>query len=175
LSLRTLSDRLRALEERAGGDGAPPQASTPPASDAAKSTAKRETKRTQTSQAQSSQAQSSQHQTSQASPISTARLTGLWPMVLSAARQRSMQAFGHLQHAAVAEASDDLVTIGVDDKFNRDRLADASMSKLVAEAIAQASGAHPQVRFVLAPPGGGTPKPASGFALAADVLGDDLF
>ena len=88
-----------------------------------------------------------------------------------------MQAFGHLQHAVVAEASDELVTIGVDDKYNRDRLADSAMSKLVAEAIAEASGAHPQVRFVLSP----TPvasqqaKAPGGLALAADVLGDDLF
>lgn len=88
-----------------------------------------------------------------------------------------MQAYGHLQHAAVADASDELVTIGVDDKYNRDRLADAAMSKLVADAIAEASGAHPQVRFVVSP----TPvasKQATvpgGLALAADVLGDDLF
>ena len=167
MSLRALSDRLRLLEERAG-NGAPP-ATAPPASAAPDSTAsgagsrapKKESKRAEPA----------------AASISTARLAGLWPMVLTAARGRSMQAFGHLQHAAVAEASDELVTIGVDDKYNRDRLADAAMSKLVAEAIAEASGAHPQVRFVVSP----TPVAAKqatapgGLALAADVLGDDLF
>ena len=97
-------------------------------------------------------------------------------MVLTAARSRSMQAFGHLQHAAVAEASDELVTIGVDDKFNRDRLAETAMADLVAEAIAQASGGHPKVRFVVAPtPVAHAPAQASGMTLAANVLGDDLF
>ena len=87
-----------------------------------------------------------------------------------------MQAFGHLQAATVADASDELVTILVDDKFNRDRLADAGMTALVADAIAQASGARPQIRFVLAQTQGAKPVPASGgLALAADVLGDDLF
>lgn len=167
LSLRALSDRLRLLEERSGS-GAPP-ANAPPASPAPGSSgsglgaraAKKEPKRAEPAVAS----------------ISAARLAGLWPMVLTAARGRSMQAFGHLQHAVVAEASDELVTIGVDDKYNRDRLADAAMSKLVAEAIAEASGAHPQVRFVISP----TPvasqqtKAPAGLALAADVLGDDLF
>jgi DNA polymerase-3 subunit gamma/tau len=160
LSMRALSDRLRAVEQMTSG-GTPPAASPSPSP--AKPAAKKETKR------------ASEPSTGQAAAsVSTARLAGLWPMILSAARQRSMQAFGHLQHASVADASDELVTIWVDDKFNRDRLADAAMSALVADAIAQASGAHPQVRFVLSQ--SPAPKPASaGLALAADVLGDDLF
>lgn len=162
LSLRALSDRLRLLEERAGtassSSGAPPLSSAPEPAVSGKKVPKR--------------AEPS------AASINTARLVGLWPMVLTAARGRSMQAFGHLQHAAVADASDDLVTIGVDDKYNRDRLSDAAMSKLVADAIAEASGAHPRVRFVLsAIPSAAAKQVGSpgGFALAADVLGDDLF
>ncbi len=168
LSLRTLSDRLRALEERGGVPSTPappvtPPAAAPPASGSgARAATKREPKRALEERAEP--------------PINTSRLNGLWPMVLSAAKQRSMQVFGHLQHASVADASDEVVTIGVDDKFNRDRLADAGMTALVAEAIAQASGRHPQVRFVVAPSAGvKTPPAASGLALAADVLGDDLF
>jgi len=167
LSMRALSDRLRAVEERSPG-GSPPAASPAPPS-GAKPVPKRETKR-------AAEPPASQPAERVAS-VSTARLAGLWPMVLSAARQRSMQAFGHLQHACVADASDELVTIGVDDKFNRDRLADAGMTALVADAIAQASGGHPQVRFVVspAPSPSNAAKQPSGLALAADVLGDDLF
>ena len=170
LSLRTLSDRLRALEERGGsGDGPPPSAPAAPAG-GSRPAGKRETKK-----ASAGASTATSEPASVATPLSTARLAGLWPMILSAARQRSMQAFGHLQHAAVTEASDDLVTIGVDDKFNRDRLSDAGMSALVAEAIAQASGGHPKVRFVVAPVPAVKQATASGLALAADVLGDDLF
>jgi DNA polymerase-3 subunit gamma/tau len=163
LSMRAFSDRLRVLEEGSGPrSGAPPDAAPPvPARTAPKKESKRSTEA------------SSAHVEP---PINTARLSGLWPMVLSAVRQRSMQAFGHLQHASVADASDELVTIWVDDKFNRDRLADAGMSALVAESIAQASGSRPSVRFVLAQPSVVKPVPApSGLALAADVLGDDMF
>jgi DNA polymerase III gamma/tau subunit len=164
LSMRALSDRLRAIEDTTRG-GAPPAASPAPspAPASTKPAAKKEAKRAAEPSAGPTTAS-----------VSTARLAGLWPMILSAARQRSMQAFGHLQHASVADASDELVTIWVDDKFNRDRLADSAMSALVADAIAQASGVRPQVRFVLSQ--SPAPKPASaGLALAADVLGDDLF
>ena len=174
MTLRALSDRLRALEERAGTvmppPGTPPSPPSPEPSAATPSsrssvssgTGKKEPKRTVAAAA---------------APINTARLVGLWPMVLTAARGRSMRAYGHLQHAVVADASDDLVTIGVDDKYNRDVLADAAMSKLVAEAIAEASGAHPRVRFVLSatPSAGKQTAAPGGLALAADVLGDDLF
>jgi len=167
LSMRALSDRLRLLEERSA-NGVPP-ASAAPASPARESSdvgggaraAKKDAKRAAPA----------------AASISTARLAGLWPMILTAARGRSMQAYGHLQHAVVADASDDLVTIGVDDKYNRDRLADAAMSRLVVDAIAEASGAHPQVRFVVSATPVASKQAAApgGLALAADVLGDDLF
>jgi len=167
LSMRALSDRLRLLEERSA-NGVPP-ASAAPASPARESSdvggsaraAKKDAKRAEPA----------------AASISTARLAGLWPMILTAARGRSMQAYGHLQHAVVADASDELVTIGVDDKYNRDRLADAAMSRLVVDAIAEASGAHPQVRFVVSATPVASKQAAApgGLALAADVLGDDLF
>ena len=165
LTLGALSDRLRALEARAT-DG--PVSSAPPAAPpSSPPTAPRPASKKETKHAFSAPAPSS---------ISTARLVGLWPMVLTAARSRSMQAFGHLQHAAVAEASDELVTIGVDDKFNRDRLAETPMADLVADAIAQASGGHPKVRFVVAPaPVAPVAAQVSGMTLAANVLGDDLF
>jgi hypothetical protein len=96
-------------------------------------------------------------------------------MVLSAAKERSVQAYAHLQHASVTEASDEIVTIGVAGKFNRDRLAEEKMAALVADAIEHASGAHPRVRFELL---AGDSKPAraplGGLALAADVLGEEL-
>jgi len=177
LSMRALSDRLRAIEERS--PGGPPPATPPPQGASKPASTKKDAKRDAAPSvgqpAASSVAQAAASPAAQAAAsVNTARLSGLWPMVLSAARQRSMQAFGHLQHASVADASDELVTIWVDDKFNRDRLADAAMSALVADAIAQASGAHPQVRFVLSQ--SPVSKPASaGLALAADVLGDDLF
>ena len=170
LSLRTLSDRLRALEERGGSDDGPAPSAPAASAGGPRLAAKRETKK-----ASAGASTAAGEPAPVVSPLSTARLAGLWPMILSAARQRSMQAFGHLQHAAVTEASDDLVTIGVDDKFNRDRLSDAGMSALVAEAIAQASGGHPKVRFVVAPVPAVKQATASGLALAADVLGDDLF
>jgi hypothetical protein len=166
LNLRALSDRLRTLEERsAGGSSSAAPAPAPVTARPSPPSAKKEPKRAGEGSARSG-----------AASINTAQLAGLWPMILSAARERSMQAFGHLQHASVADASDELVTIWVDDKFNRDRLADANMSALVADAIAQASGAHPQVRFVLSQrPAVKTRPVADGLALAADVLGDDLF
>ena len=171
MSLRALSDRLRALEERSSGGSSP---AAPPAVGGSP-TGKPVGKRPKDEAAASAPGLSSAPPTIEShAAVNTARLAGLWPMILSAARQRSMQAFGHLQHASVADASDELVTIGVDDKFNRDRLADAAMSALVADSIAQATGSRPQVRFVLSQ---GPPiKPmAGGLALAADVLGDDLF
>ena len=177
LSMRALSDRLRALEERSSSSsspspsssddgGAPPAGPGPAAS--THPSGKKEPRRA---------AQAAAPKVPQSSSVNAAQLAGLWPMILSAARQRSMQVFGHLQHAFVSDASDDIVTIGVDDKFNRDRLADAGMSALVADAIAQASGAHPKVRFIVlqTPVPVSSPVTAGGLALAADVLGDDLF
>jgi DNA polymerase-3 subunit gamma/tau len=172
LTLRSLSDRLHALEENvrsrtspanatpapkapaAGGDGAQSDARKPPGKPAPKRSSAAE------------------------APLSSARLSGMWPMVLTAAKARSVQAYAHLQHTAVLEASDELVTISVDDKFNRDRLAESSMTSLVADAIAQASGVRPHVRFVLAAPAKAakamSPGAAAGLALAADVFGEDL-
>jgi hypothetical protein len=173
LSLRALSDRLRSLEERTPAgkpSGNPPAASPAPStSDGPPQSARKPAGKT-------APARSAERATGQGD-LSAARLTGLWPMILSAAKERSVQVYGHLQHAAVADASDELVTIGVDDRFNRDQLSDVKMTALVADAIAAATGSRPQVRFVLSPPSGAKAPPVStgGLALAADVLGDDLF
>jgi len=157
MSLRALSDRLRALEERSPGPVAP--AAAPP------------------SAPRKAPPKSPSRERETGAGLNTARLIGLWPMILTAAKERSVQAYGHLQHASIAEASDELVTIGVDDKFNRDRLSDREMTTLVADAIAQASGARPPIRFVLSQTGTSGPAAApkaSGLALAAELLGDDL-
>ncbi|HXW76490.1 MAG TPA: DNA polymerase III subunit gamma/tau [Candidatus Eremiobacteraceae bacterium] len=170
LSLRAFSDRLRALEERAGGNTGPaPAAPATPSNGAhAESPARKPAK--------AAPKRSAADPGIEAAHLSAARLTGLWPMVLSAAKERSMQAFAHLQHASVTDADDRLVTIAVDDKFNRDRLAEEKMVELVTEAIHAASGVRPAVRFELAPAPvrRAAAARAGGLALAADVLGDDL-
>jgi DNA polymerase III subunit gamma/tau len=181
LTMRALSDRLRTLEERApisrGPSAAPaaPAAAPSNGSDSARKTATKSSKRAAGEDAHHADPPSADPLAGPKS-INAAQLAGLWPMILSAAKDRSVQAFAHLQHASIAEAAGDTVTIAVDDKYNRDRLAEDPMALLVADAIAQASGTRPKLRFELA----ASPKPAStrgqraGLALAADVLGEEL-
>ena len=160
LSLRELSDRLRALEERTGdGSGAAGVLSN--TANVAPAAPPKHAVRANAGQT---------------GALSAVKLAGLWPMILSAAKERSVQAYAHLQHATVADASDESVTISVDDKFNRDRLADDKMAALVADAISQACGMRPQIRFELSrtPAKKESKAERSGLALAADVLGDEL-
>lgn len=167
LTLRALSERLRVLEDSRGSDepASPPSSALPGGAIESPSRSARKSVPKNMSDAAMPSVKA----------MNAAQLAGLWPMILTAARQRSMQAFGHLQHAAVAEASEDLITIGVDDKFNRDQLAEAKMAQLVADAIAQASGTRAHVRFIVAPDiARKVPTHASGLSLAEGVLGDDL-
>jgi DNA polymerase III subunit gamma/tau len=167
LTLRALSDRLRSLEERSPGGSV----AGPPASPAAERSGPKPAQPASKTSKRAAEAAAAD-----GPPMNAAQLAGLWPMILSAAKDRSVQAFAHLQHASIAEATGDTVTIAVDDKYNRDRLAEDAMALLVADAIAHASGTRPKLRFEIAAAPAARPARGqrAGLALAADVLGEDL-
>jgi DNA polymerase-3 subunit gamma/tau len=137
LSLNSLTDRLRLLEERAGVNArAPmlPASQAPPATEQTRTPSK---KRADAKPAQSSK-------------LTAAKLEGLWPMVLSDVRTSSMQLFGILQKSIIVEASDDEVILGAQNRFAKDHASDPPLLKIVGEAIAKQAGVAPRVRIVVA-------------------------
>lgn len=166
LSLRALSDRLAALEQRQGGGSIPPPpvSSAPTGTDGAKASTARPTSAPKPPPKRA------------AAALTRAKLEAMWPLVLGAVKARSMQAFGQLGHVWIVEASDDAVTLGVPNKYNCDFLAQRSITDVVAQAIDEVSGAGPRLSFVsAAPPDPGARRPvASGFAVAESVFGEDL-
>jgi DNA polymerase-3 subunit gamma/tau len=137
LSLSSLTDRLRLLEERAGTSArtpTPPASQAPPATDQSRTTSK---KRADAKPAQSSK-------------LTAAKLEGLWPMVLSDVRTSSMQLFGILQKSIIVEASDDEVILGAQNRFAKDHASDPPLLKIVSDAIAKQAGVAPRVRIVVA-------------------------
>ena len=208
LSLQTVSDRLRALEERSGGGppSAPP--SPKPAAAIARSSAPagRKTERTvrTSSDAPATAATNTdadgvvqqpapnpiakmpaadpagarETAAQPSDPLSISRLRAQWPLVVSAVKDRSKPCYGHLEHAAIVDAGDGIVTLGVPSKFNRDLLADPAMVKVIADAIGEVSGSQVRVDCVVVPETAAARehKPADGaFSLAESVLGAELF
>ena len=192
LTVQSLTDRIRALEERAGG-GTPPVSAAPHAAPRTKAdgpSAPRRTKAADVSAAVRSElpeqlAQSEAPAVSKA-PVSTApastgsltptKLVAMWHLVMSAVRERSNTGFAYLQHATIVDASDETVTLSVAKKHFLESLSEPAMSALVADAIEHVSGARPRITLVLGAAPERAPKnpDASGFALAESVLGTEL-
>ena len=183
LSLQTISDRLRSLEERLGArDGSPPPLS--PAPGAKRSVAPSGSARKAKERGSEAQAPPSQVQETPATPqtgeeLSIGKLRALWPHVISAVKERSKPCYGHLEHAAIVDASAQTVTLGVPSQFNRDLLAEPAMSGVITAAIAEVAGATVAVHCVVvagrSPHRSATDADPSAFALAESVLGADLF
>ncbi len=193
LSLQTLSDRLRSLEERLGTASDPTQGGStttlprasraaqadrrPPASPAPSPIKKASDLDTPPA------ASSAPPQTSSAPQAAEgragARLIALWPQVVSAVRDRSRPCFGHLEHARIVAADGDAVTLGVPTTFSRDLLGDRQMLQIIADAVAEVCGVRPSISCVVssAPPEGERLRAAdaSNFSLAESVLGSELF
>jgi DNA polymerase III subunit gamma/tau len=159
LTLATLTDRVRTLEERAGGrpeSGVGGGNKTPPGKAPTKGAARSELPEVS--------------QRAGGGALNRAKLDGKWPLFLSAVQERSKTCFAYVQHASVVEASGELVTLGVAKKHFLEELNTASMKAIVADAIAAVADVRPRVEFVI----GEARRPASSFAVAESVLGADL-
>ncbi|MBV8282755.1 MAG: hypothetical protein JO347_11950 [Candidatus Eremiobacteraeota bacterium] len=188
LTLQSLSDRLRALEERNGVAGAPgtsgaasaPSTPTPaarkpsrsPATSHASETPPHEAPAVSASPTAAAAVASSLH-----APLTPTRLTAMWHLVMTAVRERSNPVFAYLQHATVADANDDLVTLSVTKKHFLESLSEPATAATIADAIEHVSGARPRIAMVLGQKSAQQAHPAersSSFALAESVLGTDL-
>ncbi|MDQ6824535.1 MAG: DNA polymerase III subunit gamma/tau [Candidatus Eremiobacteraeota bacterium] len=177
LSLQTLSDRLRTLEERldANGRSAGPAGTvskTPPSS------ARVPVKASAKKAAEVSPGPNASLSPPLSEPLSVAKLNALWPHITSAVKDRSKPCFGHLEHASIVDASAENVTLGVPSKFNRDLLGEKPMLQIIADAIFEVSGARPVVSCVVAAATEAQARSAgdaSSFSLAESVLGAELF
>jgi DNA polymerase-3 subunit gamma/tau len=148
LNLSALSDRLRMLEERSGsksgaGSAGPgvvdPGRPLPP--DQGRPAPKKRAESKSTASADDAR---------QPTRLTTAKLEGLWPMVLSEVKASSMQLFGILQQSRIVEAADNEVTLGAQNKFAKDHATDPPLLKIIADAIAKHAGVAPRVRFIVA-------------------------
>jgi DNA polymerase III subunit gamma/tau len=111
--------------------------------------------------------------------LSVSKLRALWPHVVSAVKERSKPCYGHLEHAAIVDATAQTVTLGVPSKFNRDLLAEPAMVGVISAAIGEVAGAQPSIEcIVVAEPVTARSKTGTdpnAFSLAESVLGADLF
>ncbi|MBV8223126.1 MAG: DNA polymerase III subunit gamma/tau [Candidatus Eremiobacteraeota bacterium] len=186
LTLQSLSDRLRALEERNGVAGAPglsgaasaPSASAPAARKPSRSPA---TSRASDSAPEEAPPVSASPAAAVAPPphaaLTPTRLTAMWHLVMAAVRERSNPVFAYLQHATVADANDDLVTLSVTKKHFLESLSEPTTAATIVDAIEHVSGARPRIAMVLGQKSVQHAHPAersSSFALAESVLGTDL-
>jgi DNA polymerase-3 subunit gamma/tau len=182
LSLQTISDRLRSLEERVGArDGSPPPVSpAPSAKRSVTASPSRKTKeRSASVQPLPPEPEAPATTPETADTLSVSKLRALWPHVISAVKERSKPCYGHLEHATIVDADAQTVTLGVPSKFNRDLLAEPAMSDVISAAIAEVAGANVSVHCVavagFTPRRSGSEADAGAFALAESVLGTDLF
>ncbi len=196
LTLQGLSDRLRALEERADAGSGPGPAATPAAPPASARKPRAATTAAKavalepgapetetTAPATELHAPTLSSAPAAAVPAATGsltptRLAAMWHLVMTAVRESSNTVFAYLQHATVADASDETVTLSVTKKHFLESLSDVGTSALIAEAIEHVSGIKPRIALVLgsAPVRQAQPKGEgpSGFALAESVLGGEL-
>jgi len=182
LTMQGLTDRVRALEERGGGNG-PPPASPAPArvkppdvqSRVLEPGKPRKSKAGDVEGAES--AAPAVSMAPAAGSLTPTKLVAMWHLVMSAVRERSNPAFAYLQHATIIDASDETVTLSVAKKHFLESLSEPGMSALVADSIEHVSGTRPRISLVLgaAPERAAVqPADASGFALAESVLGTEL-
>ncbi len=192
LNLQSLSDRLRLLEERMDGGSGP---SGPPekkgqgrsASEKAEPAERSAPqvralgRRADNPQAQEPIAPRPSQAAQRAAAINGgtlthAKLAALWPLIVNAVKERSMPCYGYLGHASIVEADDVRLTLGVPSKYNRDRLAEPAMTRILSAAIEEVSGVTPSIEWIISAPS--APMPHAGpseFTLAESVLGSDLF
>lgn len=195
LSLQTLSDRLRSLEERLSNatasdssEGGP--AATPSGPRPAGQVEKRATTPPARSPARKASDGGTPPAASSAPPdygasqpvgdgLAGAKLIALWPQVVSAVRDRSRPCFGHLEHARIVAADGDAVTLGVPTTFSRDLLGDRQMLQIIADAVAEVCGVRPRISCVVSSVAPESERlragEASNFSLAESVLGSELF
>jgi DNA polymerase III subunit gamma/tau len=200
LSLQTISDRLRALEEQTGG-ATPPPVSPAPSKRASSGTARKQ-ERTPLRASQDSAAthevrghlpgadaaaplgaayadvdRADESTPSSGESLSLSKLRALWPHVISAVKERSKPCYGHLEHAAIVDATAQTVTLGVPSKFNRDLLAEKAMVAVIEASIGEVAGALVNVECVVVAEAAQARTAAgndSAFSLAESVLGADL-
>jgi len=200
LSLQTISDRLRTLEERAGNSGSGGAAnggaapgghgSATKRSAAAGST--RKTERAPSRAAADSPEPISEMPDTQmpssdiaeldvalaAGDINPSKFRALWPLIVSAVKDRSKMCFGHLEHASIVDACAQKITLGVPSKFNRDLLAEKTMVNIISDATQEVAGIKPAIECIVVAELAGTRAKASpdigAFSLAESVLGSEL-
>ncbi len=174
LSLQSLSDRLRALEERAGSPNGSPGAPTPalgtPTTRRGKSALPAASIPNVGSKLQVNAAAQGRE------PLTLSKLQALWPQVKSAVKERSKPCYGHLEHAVIVDASAQMVTLGVPSRFNRDLLAEPAMADVIAAAIGEVWGPAPGIEWIVVPELATAKRvtEAGAFSLAESVLGADL-
>jgi len=150
LDLKRLSERLAELEERLRDGTGATRTTTPGAPTPRKA--------------------------SSAGELTRTKLEAQWPLVLGDVKERSLTCYGWLAHAAIDEASDELVVLRLGKKFYADSLAEPTCMSVLRAAIERVSGKSPKVQFVVDPAASASlraaPASDSGFALAESVLGD---
>jgi DNA polymerase-3 subunit gamma/tau len=195
LDLQKLSDRLREVEEQLGlrprpaptnpqaAPAAAPAAATSPERASTKSDAQRRpqpAKRGEAGGAHAAAQEPAPPGNAKSRSLSAVKLQGLWQIILGALKERSRQCYGFLQHATIVAVSDDLVIIGVQSTFGRDSLNEPAMAQIVREALVEATGVRPAVKFQLSakkvpdPAASDANGASSDFSLAQSVLGADL-
>jgi DNA polymerase-3 subunit gamma/tau len=193
ISLQAISDRLRTLEEAvSGGNGQPPPVSPAPRRQGGQKDALRRNSTLEASSVvgglQSARArhevapphqhepESDAEETAAGEPRNPSKLKALWPQVKSAVKDRSKPCYGHLEQAAIVDATEEKLTLGVANKFSRDMLAEPAMLAIIGAAIGEVAGTIPRIECVVAPELAMTPKrgDAGAFSLAETVLGADL-
>lgn len=184
LSLQTLSDRVRALEEQAGGSTPTPtpvpRKLAPPVTARKSERAAPATKASVQSQPEASALVADAADTDgHPEALSRAKLKALWPHIVGAVKERSKPCYGQLEHAVVVDATEGKVTLGVPSSFNRDWLSQPAMAAIIAAAIGEVSGTEPNVECIVVAELAGararTPQDGEAFSLAESVLGADLF
>ncbi|MBC5826053.1 MAG: DNA polymerase III subunit gamma/tau [Candidatus Eremiobacteraeota bacterium] len=174
LTMQSLTDRLRTVEERLA-QAPPAKRGGPDSGDGAtvgprtRSIAKAVPKSTGSEQAGG-----------MAESLTTAKLQGLWQIILSGVKERSRTCHAWLQHASVAEANVHEVTLSTSSKYFADSLAESTMAAIIVDALSEATGVRPSIRFTVSakvPPELRAPPSAvafGDFSLAESVLGADL-
>ncbi|MDQ2817359.1 MAG: DNA polymerase III subunit gamma/tau [Candidatus Eremiobacteraeota bacterium] len=173
LSMQSLSDRLRKLEEQApaAGSATDPDAGTTVRPLSGPSKPKSQKATVKTADEQPAPAPQS---------LTTAKLQGLWQIVLSGVKDRSRTCHAWLQHASVADVCGHQVTFATSTKYFADSLADPPMAAIIVEALSAATGLRPVVKFTVAaapvPEGVRIASPVAfgDFSIAESVLGADL-
>ncbi|HXN08804.1 MAG TPA: DNA polymerase III subunit gamma/tau [Candidatus Acidoferrales bacterium] len=195
LSLQTISDRLRTLEERAGSAGSDGAANggsqvgghASATKRQAPAASTRKTERTPSRAVADSPEPIAEMPSSDIAELDVQLATGeinpskfraLWPLIVSAVKDRSKMCYGHLEHTAIVDATAQKITLGVPSKFNRDLLAEKAMVSIIADATQEVAGIKPVIECIVVPELAATRTkggPEIGaFSLAESVLGAEL-